>query len=99
MANIHEILRTIIFKHLNFYDKHTIERVRKFMNQIHITDLFDIEDKYLDKLAVPASYQLRICRKNVFLLYFFNSFNTMSQTQGSLDVYRILKILGINFYL
>ena len=50
MTVIYEILCTIIFKYLEFYDKRTFKRTRKFMNRIHITDLFDIRVEYLQNL-------------------------------------------------
>ena len=50
MLGIYEILCSIVFNYLDFYDKYTFKRTRKFMNKIHITDLFDIEDKYLENI-------------------------------------------------
>ena len=51
MISVYEILCAIIFKYVNFYDKHTIKKIRKFMNYVYITDLFDIEWKYKSKLS------------------------------------------------
>ena len=47
---IHEILCTLIFKYLEFYDKHTFKRIKKNTDRIYITDLFNIHRKYLIRL-------------------------------------------------
>ena len=42
--DIHQILYRIIFKYLNFYDKHTFQRTEKYANNIHIIDLSNINN-------------------------------------------------------
>ena len=58
MIGIYEILCTIIFNYLDFYVKHTFKRIRKFMNQIFVTDSYNIEWKYLDKLNYKFAVEL-----------------------------------------
>ena len=68
MIGIHEILCTIIFKYINFYDKHTFKKIKKFMNRIHMTDLFGIDNKYLvrldDNILSNYKFAVRLCARN-----------------------------------
>ena len=47
---IHGILYSIVFEYLEFYDKHTLRRIDKYMNKLKITDMYNIDKKYLKKL-------------------------------------------------
>ena len=57
--NIHQILHNIVFRYLNFYDKHTFQKISKYTNNIHIIDLSNIDKIYLDKLddAILKNYE------------------------------------------
>jgi len=47
---IHPILCSVIFKYLEFKDKHAFKRICAYTNKIQITDLYDVQRKYLRKL-------------------------------------------------
>ena len=50
MVDLHIILGNLVFTYLNFYDKHTYKRMNAYANRMKITDLFNIDKKYLKKL-------------------------------------------------
>ena len=46
---IHEILHNMVFVYLEFYVKHTFQKLNKYTNMIHIKDLYNIDKKFLKK--------------------------------------------------
>ena len=49
-TRIYEILNNIVFIHLDFYDKHTFQKVNSYTKKINIVDLSEIDEKYLARL-------------------------------------------------
>ena len=48
--NIHQILYNLVINYMNFYDKHIFKKLCKYTSKIDIIDLYNIDDKYSDRL-------------------------------------------------
>ena len=43
----HEFLYNVVFVYLDFYDKHKFQKINKYMNTIHVKDLFNLNNDVL----------------------------------------------------
>jgi len=87
MDHIHEILYNVIFTYLEFYDKHTFQKMNKYTNKIHIKNLYDIDEIYLgeldDKIIKKYRHVTKLNAKNNFGITNINHMTKLKELNAS----------------